>query len=162
MEAGSMTHDKELEILAEFAQAEQDGTAEKAIIVLGPFTLYTLISAVQLACRNPGMGDQLRERLTAVTGQMMENFPDGSIIRELLEQGNDPSQDVIEGEVMQVPYRTDKTRMLRCPACSNDMWIAGPDPEDRSVNRFQCYECKTIYSRDAMNRILAEAQGYMS
>lgn len=78
-------------LLAEFAQAEQDGTAEKATLMVGPFTGYLLISALQLALRHPALSDLIRDTLEQFIARMRPWF--GGVLGEAIDAGLDPASD---------------------------------------------------------------------
>jgi hypothetical protein len=50
----------DLAVIERLAQAEVDG--DRRDFQLGPFTVYLLVCAIQLAVRHPDLGDELRER----------------------------------------------------------------------------------------------------
>ena len=83
-----------MKAIADLAQAEISGTAEPVTVRIGPFSMFQLIGAVQLALRHPNMPASVREMVTNLAREFATCFNEGSIARQVVEAGFDPDNDV--------------------------------------------------------------------
>ena len=71
--------------LMPLAQAERDGTDDKALISIGPFSAFTLIGLLQLAYRHPGLSASQREIIRRIVADLAPLF--GGVLAEAVEEG---------------------------------------------------------------------------
>lgn len=82
------TIDREaVQMLAMLLRAEHDGTANPALLKLGPYTAYVLIGAIQLACRHPEMDRLTDKHLRAVVDQLTPLFAPFPALAESVRRG---------------------------------------------------------------------------
>jgi len=74
------------------AKSERDGTAQNALISLGPWTAWTVLGAIDLALRHPHVPVVIKEQLGEIREQLSVLF-DGTPGEEALRQGADPAND---------------------------------------------------------------------
>lgn len=79
-------------LLAELARAELDGTADPSQVMIGPYSAFVMISALQLAWRHPDLPDHMRDTIEATARQFQVLF--GEPLAGYIELGWDISQDV--------------------------------------------------------------------
>lgn len=82
-------------LLAEAWLAEKAGTCPLAQIRMGSYTAFTMIAALQVAWRHPGLSKVQRDVIRELAGQVQPLF--GGVLAEVLEAGWDVSQDVAAG-----------------------------------------------------------------
>lgn len=87
-----VTEAEAAEYIASLFRAEQDGTAEKAQITMGPATAFVAIGAWQLAMRHPDFSDLHHHMIGHLIGQLTPLFA-GTLGEEILELGNHPEHD---------------------------------------------------------------------
>jgi hypothetical protein len=81
--------------LAYMAQLTADEASGAMVMVpLGPATLYTVISGLQLACRHPDLSPELREHLARAIAQLSVFF-EGTPLAGLVRAGDDPGRDIV-------------------------------------------------------------------
>jgi len=71
--------------------AEQAG--QTRTITVGPYTLFCIISAMQLAVRHPGISGAMNETLAAVARALIDLFEGDGEVVGLLQRGFDPEHD---------------------------------------------------------------------
>lgn len=81
-----------LAYVAGLVQLERAG--ERAPLVVGPYTAFTLVGAIQLATRHPGLSDYMTRLLTEFGDQIIRGYFAGTPGEALLLAGWDPSHDV--------------------------------------------------------------------
>ena len=94
---GKMLSETEaLAYVEELARIEQDPDHQKATIVMGPFTAFTLIGTLQLAMRHPDFSAAQAGLIRDVIGQLRPLFA-GTPGEVLLRMGDEPAFDVPRG-----------------------------------------------------------------
>lgn len=71
---------------------ELEAAGERTPVEIGPYALFTMIGALQMVVRHPGIGGRVR----AVLVQLIETWRtpfDGTIGEQLIDQGFDPAYD---------------------------------------------------------------------
>ena len=79
-------------LLADLARAELDGTAESAPVMIGPYSAFVMVAALQLAWRHPDLLGQMKDTIEQTGRQFQALF--GEPLAGYLELGWDISQDV--------------------------------------------------------------------
>ncbi len=77
--------------LQDLAVAERDRTAALAELRVGPFAAYTMIGALQLACRHPDMTPAQYGLIRKVCRPLEQLF--GGVLAESVQRGWDPDYD---------------------------------------------------------------------
>lgn len=125
--------------LGKLAVGERDGTMDKAVISIGPFSAYVLISAIQMVMRHGGMeGGPTVGVLASLRDQFLVLFPEGGPIREILAMGMDPERDVpiVDTTTGSGPA------LVPCPECGGQTWHRDPSvPEDSDEHVLACKQC---------------------
>jgi len=86
-----MTDAEATAYLAELHRLETAG--ERTTLVIGPWTAFVMISALQLATRHPDLSPAMRADIGAFIDQARSWFT-GTPGEELIRRGDDPRQDV--------------------------------------------------------------------
>ncbi len=89
--ASQMSEADALVYVRRLLELEQAG--EQSELRMGPFTAFTVISALQLATRHPGMSEHQRSMIGAVIDGMRPWFA-GTPGEELIRAGDDPARDM--------------------------------------------------------------------
>jgi hypothetical protein len=116
--------------LAKLAVAERYDTANKATVNMGPFTAYTLISAIQLVMRHPELSGPTAGILTEIRDQLLTLFDGDGITREILAMGMDPDCDVPVADYADQAHPD----VIRCPECGGGKWHQEDNPDDDAAD----------------------------
>jgi hypothetical protein len=130
----TMTSEQALVVLGRLAVAERD-EAQRKPLMIGPFSCYVLISAIQLVMRHPELeGGPTVDVLTQLRDQLLAAFPEGSDVRAILAMGMDPAHDVpTVGTVGVGP--------VGCPECGSRTWHF---EDDQTLTCKECGHCTTM------------------
>jgi hypothetical protein len=80
--------------IAELALAEINGTAEPCNVSIGPFSMFQLIGALQLALRHPNMPASIRDTILQIARSFATCFNEGTTARAAIEAGFNPANDI--------------------------------------------------------------------
>ena len=91
-----MNEREAVEYVHRLAQVERTPGHEKATVMMGPFTAFTVIGALQLATRHPDFSEAQAALIGDVVKQLKPLFA-GTPGEVLLEVGSEPAFDVPKG-----------------------------------------------------------------
>lgn len=77
--------------IMQLAALEKEGA--RTAFMIGPFTTFTLIGALQLATRHPEMSQSQRDVIDQVKEKLMVPFL-GTLAEQIIKLGDDPANDV--------------------------------------------------------------------
>jgi len=97
-------------------------------MVLRPSSAFTLASLLQLALRHPGVGDGVRQIGETFIGHVRVYFADTVAVSEVLERGDDPTQDV-PSELLDRPLAL-RLRYRVLGGHVHCRWFTAPDPTE--------------------------------
>jgi hypothetical protein len=78
-------------LLWELAVAEQSHRHTHIPLLIGPFSAYCLVAALQLACRHPDLGDAMAETMEHLGRSVTAGLPPP--VQAVLEEGWNPDLD---------------------------------------------------------------------
>ena len=79
--------------LADLYEIERDADYVPAVLCLGPYSAFLIVSGLQLATRHPGMSPAQRRFITDIIDQLRPLFA-GTPGEALIRLGDDPEFDV--------------------------------------------------------------------
>lgn len=92
VDSHGMTAD-DVAVVAELIALERSHTTADAPLFIGPYSVFLLVGALQLALRHPAMAAQQREEITAIARSLQALFTADSRPYALLELGFEPAND---------------------------------------------------------------------
>lgn len=128
-----------LDYFKAIAVAEHENQMPKAIISVGPFTAFCMISALQLANRHPDLTGSMRTQIRSVVDQLKPLFV-GTPAEEMINRGDHPEWDV------DIPT-------VRCAKCGRSLDKAKLPPEVKAIGYVNvlCRPCLDALMREHEN-----------
>ncbi len=136
-----ITEQEAVEVLMDAARDENDGLEHD--LRLGPLTIVSVVSAVQVSMFHPDMNATQQVIMEAARTRLMSVFPEESVIRKYLDQ--------LYSDAMARHSREAGATAVEvcCVTCGSNGWVAGPDNDT-----IACKNCGHAVTMDSMAEMI--------